>query len=134
MFNDFSVLFCVFSYCAVFCLGHFDKWCLKTWPNLFCFHWTSFHLILKTKYYSGSGSSCFYCLHILFTATHELVFVNFYADWCRFSQILAPVFEEASNKVKEMYPVRTSGIGHPHDFAIFSHKKIKNCIVFNCPW
>ncbi|XP_076088065.1 endoplasmic reticulum resident protein 44-like isoform X2 [Mytilus galloprovincialis] len=32
---------------------------------------------------------------------HELVFVNFYADWCRFSQILKPVFEEASNKVKE---------------------------------
>ena len=39
------------------------------------------------------------------SATHELVFVNFYADWCRFSQILKPVFEEAGKKVKELFPV-----------------------------
>lgn len=32
---------------------------------------------------------------------HELVFINFYADWCRFSQILAPVFEEAAKNVQE---------------------------------
>lgn len=32
---------------------------------------------------------------------HDIVFVNFYADWCRFSQILKPVFEEASKKVKD---------------------------------
>ncbi|KAH7981218.1 hypothetical protein HPB49_022429 [Dermacentor silvarum] len=32
---------------------------------------------------------------------HELVFLNFYADWCRFSQILAPVFEEAAKNVHE---------------------------------
>ncbi|KAH3754869.1 hypothetical protein DPMN_189552 [Dreissena polymorpha] len=37
-------------------------------------------------------------------STHELVFVNFYADWCRFSQILAPVFDEAAKKVKELFP------------------------------
>lgn len=37
-------------------------------------------------------------------ATHEVVFVNFYANWCRFSQILAPVFEEAAEKVKELFP------------------------------
>lgn len=37
--------------------------------------------------------------------SNELVFVNFYADWCRFSQILAPVFEETSNKVKEEFPM-----------------------------
>ncbi|KAI8496177.1 Endoplasmic reticulum resident protein 44 [Branchiostoma belcheri] len=30
---------------------------------------------------------------------NELVFVNFYADWCRFSKMLEPVFEEASNTV-----------------------------------
>lgn len=33
---------------------------------------------------------------------HELVFLNFYADWCRFSQILAPVFEEAAKSVHEL--------------------------------
>lgn len=33
---------------------------------------------------------------------HELVFLNFYADWCRFSQILAPIFDEAAeNLAKE---------------------------------
>ncbi|KAJ0066017.1 hypothetical protein NL108_001241 [Boleophthalmus pectinirostris] len=30
--------------------------------------------------------------------------VNFYADWCRFSQMLHPVFEEASNIVREEFP------------------------------
>ncbi|XP_045179370.2 endoplasmic reticulum resident protein 44-like isoform X2 [Mercenaria mercenaria] len=37
-------------------------------------------------------------------STHELVFVNFYADWCRFSQILKPVFEEAGKRIKDLYP------------------------------
>ncbi|XP_069108581.1 endoplasmic reticulum resident protein 44-like [Argopecten irradians] len=36
--------------------------------------------------------------------TNEVVFVNFYADWCRFSQILTPIFLEASNKVSEEFP------------------------------
>ncbi|XP_064598270.1 endoplasmic reticulum resident protein 44-like [Liolophura sinensis] len=36
---------------------------------------------------------------------NEVVFVNFYADWCRFSQILAPVFLEASNKIKAEFPI-----------------------------
>uniref|UniRef100_A0A1I7UY31 Thioredoxin domain-containing protein n=1 Tax=Caenorhabditis tropicalis TaxID=1561998 RepID=A0A1I7UY31_9PELO len=31
---------------------------------------------------------------------NELVFVNFYADWCRFSQMLKPIFLEASNNFK----------------------------------
>jgi len=35
---------------------------------------------------------------------NELVFVNFYADWCRFSQILSPVYDEAAGKVKEEFP------------------------------
>lgn len=30
--------------------------------------------------------------------------VNFYADWCRFSQMLHPIFEEASNVAREEYP------------------------------
>ncbi|XP_053343436.1 endoplasmic reticulum resident protein 44 [Clarias gariepinus] len=33
--------------------------------------------------------------------------VNFYADWCRFSQMLHPIFEEASNVVREEYPDRS---------------------------
>lgn len=33
-----------------------------------------------------------------FSASNEVVFVNFYADWCRFSQLLMPIFEEASGQ------------------------------------
>jgi endoplasmic reticulum resident protein 44 len=39
-----------------------------------------------------------------YTSQHELVFINFYADWCRFSQILAPVFEEAYANVLKEFP------------------------------
>uniref|UniRef100_H3AF92 Endoplasmic reticulum protein 44 n=1 Tax=Latimeria chalumnae TaxID=7897 RepID=H3AF92_LATCH len=34
----------------------------------------------------------------------EVALVNFYADWCRFSQMLHPIFEEASNVIKEEFP------------------------------
>jgi len=34
---------------------------------------------------------------------NELVFVNFYADWCRFSNMLAPVFDEAADNVKKEF-------------------------------
>ncbi|XP_033728307.1 endoplasmic reticulum resident protein 44-like [Pecten maximus] len=37
-------------------------------------------------------------------STNDVVFVNFYADWCRFSQILTPIFLEASNKISEEFP------------------------------
>lgn len=36
---------------------------------------------------------------MFFKAQYEVVFLNFYADWCRFSQMLAPIFEEAAFKV-----------------------------------
>jgi endoplasmic reticulum resident protein 44 len=36
---------------------------------------------------------------------HDLVFLNFYADWCRFSQILGPIFDEAAETIaKEFAP------------------------------
>ncbi|XP_078543807.1 endoplasmic reticulum resident protein 44 [Lissotriton helveticus] len=34
----------------------------------------------------------------------DIALVNFYADWCRFSQMLHPIFEEASNVIKEEFP------------------------------
>ncbi|XP_066587117.1 endoplasmic reticulum resident protein 44 isoform X2 [Prorops nasuta] len=37
-------------------------------------------------------------------ASNELVFINFYAEWCRFSNLLAPIFDEAANKVREAFP------------------------------
>lgn len=30
--------------------------------------------------------------------------INFYADWCRFSNLLQPIFDEAAEKVKEAFP------------------------------
>lgn len=35
----------------------------------------------------------------IFTASNELVFINFYAEWCRFSNLLQPIFDEAADKV-----------------------------------
>jgi len=34
---------------------------------------------------------------------NELVFINFYADWCRFSNMLAPVWDEAADKINEKF-------------------------------
>lgn len=30
--------------------------------------------------------------------------INFYADWCRFSNLLGPIFDEAADKVAEAFP------------------------------
>uniref|UniRef100_H2YVH1 Thioredoxin domain-containing protein n=1 Tax=Ciona savignyi TaxID=51511 RepID=H2YVH1_CIOSA len=35
--------------------------------------------------------------------SNQVVFVNFYADWCRFSQMLAPVFEQTATLVGTEY-------------------------------
>ncbi|XP_037919179.1 endoplasmic reticulum resident protein 44 isoform X2 [Hermetia illucens] len=37
-------------------------------------------------------------------ASNELVFINFYAEWCRFSNLLQPIFDGAADKVKELFP------------------------------
>ncbi|XP_012262959.1 endoplasmic reticulum resident protein 44 isoform X2 [Athalia rosae] len=37
-------------------------------------------------------------------ASNELVFINFYAEWCRFSSLLAPIFDEAADKVAAEFP------------------------------
>ncbi|KAL6430059.1 hypothetical protein ACFW04_007690 [Cataglyphis niger] len=37
-------------------------------------------------------------------AENELVFINFYAQWCRFSNLLAPIFDKAADKIREEFP------------------------------
>ncbi len=34
------------------------------------------------------------------------MFINFYADWCRFSNMLAPVWDEAANSAKTEFPAQ----------------------------
>lgn len=41
----------------------------------------------------------------IFLADNELVFLNFYAEWCRFSNLLQPIFDEAADKVNQTKPV-----------------------------
>lgn len=36
--------------------------------------------------------------------TYDVVFVNFYADWCHFSKRLAPIFEETAMRLYEVLP------------------------------
>lgn len=37
-------------------------------------------------------------------AQNDVVFVNFYAEWCKFSRLLAPIFEQTASKIKTEYP------------------------------
>lgn len=37
-------------------------------------------------------------------ADNEFVMINFYADWCRFSNMLAPIWDEAADKANEKFP------------------------------
>ena len=34
-------------------------------------------------------------------ASYEFVFINFYADWCRFSNLLAPIWDELGEHFKD---------------------------------
>ncbi|CAH0748091.1 unnamed protein product [Diatraea saccharalis] len=34
-------------------------------------------------------------------ASNEVVFINFYAEWCKFSNMLMPIFDEASDEVSK---------------------------------
>ncbi|CAF1275180.1 unnamed protein product [Adineta steineri] len=37
-------------------------------------------------------------------SSNELVFINFYANWCRFSQMLNPIYDQFADKVAKQYP------------------------------
>lgn len=39
----------------------------------------------------------------LFAAETEFVFINFYADWCRFSNMLSPIWDETAEKVEKEF-------------------------------
>ena len=41
----------------------------------------------------------------LSSVTKEVLFLNFYADWCRFSQQLKPIFDKAASTLQTEFPV-----------------------------
>ena len=42
---------------------------------------------------------------------NDLVLVNFYADWCRFSNMLAPIWDQTADKVAQEFPDKRVVIG-----------------------
>ena len=42
---------------------------------------------------------------------NELVFINFYADWCRFSNLLSPVWDQTADRVAQQFPDKKIVIG-----------------------
>lgn len=36
--------------------------------------------------------------------SNEVVVINFYATWCRFSRQLEPIYEEACKEVRKLHP------------------------------
>lgn len=65
---------------------------------------------------------------MVFTASNELVFINFYAEWCRFSNLLQPIFDNAADLVSssEFY-LSCRLIAFQHSCLIFPlYRYIKN--------
>lgn len=69
-----------------------------------CFAYFLILLTLLTKITNANVVSLSLHDFDAYTAKYELVFLNFYADWCRFSQILAPIFEEVAKKITTEFP------------------------------
>ena len=42
---------------------------------------------------------------------NDLVFINFYADWCRFSNMLSPIWDQTADKVAQQFPDKRVVIG-----------------------
>ena len=42
---------------------------------------------------------------------NDLVLINFYADWCRFSNMLAPIWDQTADKVAQEFPDKRVVIG-----------------------
>ena len=60
----------------------------------------------------------------IFSDENEVVFVNFYADWCRFSQQLKPIYAQASENFKV-------GLVFFHEISLFlGLSSRKDCLGF----
>lgn len=69
-------------------------------------NWTFLVLLLGYVFYNPADSGAVQLKNDnidMTLASNELVFINFYADWCRFSNLLAPIFDEASDEVHKEF-------------------------------
>uniref|UniRef100_A0A6P7G672 Endoplasmic reticulum resident protein 44-like n=1 Tax=Diabrotica virgifera virgifera TaxID=50390 RepID=A0A6P7G672_DIAVI len=62
-------------------------------------------------------------------ASHELVFIMFYADWCRHSKLLMPIFDETADSIAKEFPeagkVVMGKVDCEKERSLFSKYKIK---------
>lgn len=74
--------------------------------GMFCHHITRLLVLSSLAAYCIAGDAVALNNDNINTiiSRNDVVFVNFYADWCRFSQILSPTFDEASRKISEEFP------------------------------
>ncbi|XP_065363073.1 endoplasmic reticulum resident protein 44 isoform X1 [Calliphora vicina] len=78
---------------------------MHLWNLRKCYYFAIFMVFYVFYHPTDSGAVSLTSENIDMTlASNELVFLNFYAEWCRFSNLLAPIFNEAADKVKEAFP------------------------------
>ena len=58
---------------------------------------------------------------------HEIIFVNFYANWCHFSRLLTPIFQDAYNEIRKEFEserVLFAKVDCDHETDLASHFQI----------
>lgn len=75
---------------------------LRSWL-LACWNW----VLAKNDECNFIVSQVWFCRNVAvcFAAQYDVVFVNFYAEWCKFSRMLTPIFDQTAAKMKADFPV-----------------------------
>ncbi|XP_004923220.1 endoplasmic reticulum resident protein 44 isoform X2 [Bombyx mori] len=72
-------------------------------PNLFNFKLSScLFILLCHSFYNPTDSGAVQITQSnldMVLASNEVVFINFYAEWCKFSNMLMPIFDDAADEV-----------------------------------
>lgn len=85
--------------------------CLLIYPHLLLGAWQEVQLVnLESSSTAHQAQGVVNVLQLTqsnFNKTlqaYDVVFINFYADWCEFSKRLAPIFEETAVRLREQLP------------------------------
>jgi len=85
----------------------------------------SYQVVTLIQFFvSLQGKSTFFkfTVSVRFLASNQVVFINFYANWCRFSQMLDPIYNELADKVAREFPVRISFCSFCQIVCLFRNK------------